>query len=1393
MTDRTPTSPASPKRRRRLRWLLGTLAVLAILVIAAGFTLTRSPVIIRLVEPRLEDALGAEVQVRAASFDGPRAVLLEDVRATARGIDGPAGEVLTIQRLRARIDWLALLTGGFGIREVTFEQPGLRLSQNRVDSSLNLAALTPRSPSGGPLQLPRVRLRGATVEFGEHEGANYDRLASIEVDGELRRSRTTAGRYEVSLVESPESAAARAPVNPVPIALSGEYDPLAVEGSLTLTNVDLASWGPTAAPSDVRDLWTQLALAGQVERTEFIYSDARGIEAKFTFDHVGLALPIAADPQADAETNPGPRDQPARYMRLSDASGEATLGEHGVSAEITGLIEDLPYRVVVESETLALDAPFVMRFETTEPFSVAERPQLLPFAPTLVRDRFRSFSGPTAMLEASVVVTRGEPTPEGPAPVRISGELFLTEGEAAYASFPYTFLDMTGRVRFDDKAIHIDEITGLAPSGATLYATGIIAPPDHGAEVAIDILIDNVPLDDAFNDAMPASRADLLGTLFNKDAERRLREQGLLTDEFSLGGVGTLDINVRRPLGDDTEWYWDATLDLPRAGLLVEQFPYPAIAENAVVKVWDERAEVIIPTLRGLAGGDGELKAWIALEQGGESVFSPVLEVVARDTPIDERLLTALPETGDGDGAMAAAKILRELGVRGTVNTTARIHPRDGAEDIGFDVAIEFAGLTAAPRSADEPTPLVTELAGQMDVSEDRVAIRRMDGLLSGGEFGLTGELGISEESGRPADLTLRSTGLRLGDPFERVLAPFAPEGAATIRRGIESVHATGAVDASVHITRAPQAESFAATAELRAFKGLSFDALGARATLEDSDGAVTIVADAEGERFARFDDFAADLRFDGAEPARLTMRGDFDLRALTSPDADTEQTQPSAGRSLQADATLAWPSAVTDAIIQRVAPERSQPIRAFLERWGAQLEADLSAVIETSPSGFEFGEVSAVPTAITFNRDGVENTFAISAGRLVYRDDRVAIDSLALTNEKVSATISGEAITGANPSIDLAVTGAIEPFDAQTRALLPEGLRRLLDDSAFSADRIDIDRAQIAVSTETLLAASMRYNGLALDLGGASIADTDGSLEIRIDTADPRPLDATLSFDRARVQRINLERGTARVVAVDEGDTLIVPSFEADAYGGRIFGVGRLERAGSPIMAFNTQSSGGPLRFEVEGALSGLSFDELRADLRVTDNTDDSEPAPNRGGVVDATIAVAGVVGRPVDRVGQGAVRVWGGELLRLPLAGPLIELSNLQLPTSEEIDFAQAKFYIEGGVVSFEQLGVSSESVNLDGEGTLLWPSLELDLSVTSRGVRRAPILSDVIEAFRNELLVTRVTGPLAQPQFTVQTLPSTQRFLDSIFGSRNDRPEPARPAARPIGDAASQPDDR
>lgn len=1371
-------SATSPPRRRARRALtvLGSILLLAALAL---FIATRSPVLTRIVEPRLSAALGGPVQIGHASVGGLTRVILHDVRARAPGPTAEPGEVIAVDRLIARIDWRALMAGGLGVREVTFDRPIVRLSQDRADGTLNLGALSPRPRSGASITLPRVLLRDAVVEFGEHDkgGAHYAPLASIEVDGELRRSASSPNLYEVALVESAASAAARAPTNPQPITLAGEYDPVGVEGSLTLENVDLASWGPGAAPERVRDFWTQLGLQGQVARTRFLYSDARGVEARFEFQHVGLTLPIAADPQLDLDMAPGPRDTPQRFMRMSDATGTATLGAQGVRADITGLIEDLPYRVTVDAASVALDTAFTIHFTTTEPFSVAQRPQLLPFAPTIVRERFRSFSGPTAMLQADVAVTRAGPTAEGPSPVRISGELSFTDGEAAYASFPYTFREMTGLVRFDDEAIHIERISGVARSGATLEAKGVIAPPHDGAEVAITVRIANVPLDQEFSDALPSSRANLIDELFNRSAERRLRERGLLPDNFTLGGVGSLDINVRRPLGDDTEWAWDALLFLPRAGLLIERFPYPAIAENASVEVTSDYAEVSIPTVRGVGGGEGDLQARITLHSGGKSVFLPVLMVRALGIPVDERLACALPGGFDEPSSddAAASRVLRALGVRGAVDAIARVLPRDDGE-VGFEVALEFAGLTASPEGAGAA---LTEVAGRMQVSENAAIIDQFSARLGPTPLTLRGHLGYGEHA--PAtDLLLTATGLALDQPFDAVLAAFEPKAAGAIRAGIEAANAKGDLDLEARITRDAGDGSLAVRADLTRLGHLSFDAIGGRVNVDNASGGAAIVA-ADGARVARFDGFAADMRFDGSAPSRLALEGAFDLDALSdAPADDAEGASHAPSRSLTAAAALAWPSGVADALLARAAPERARRVRETLAAWGISVDADLAAVIRSSPGTVAVAEVAATPRTIHIARNGAEARLTGESGRVVYADQRLRFDALRLRGETIDAVLSGVVTITDTPSAELQVAGAVAPFDERARALLPESLRGPFERAGIVADRIEVAGGRVAISGETTAEATVRYAGLGFDVGGAAVADADGALEIRVDTADPRPFDATLRFDSARVQRVRLGGGNARLVLVDV-DTLVVPSFEAEAYSGRVFGVAKLDGLANAL-----GGSAGPAApaYELDASLSGVSFDALRHDLRVGDE-DDGAPLTDegQGGLVDASIAVAGVVGRPNERVGRGAVRIWGGRVIRLPLAARLIELSNLQLPTGEQIDFANARFYIDGGIIRFEELGASSASVNLDAQGELRWPSLDLDLTVTSRAARRAPILSDLVEAFRNELIVSRVTGPLADPEITVETLPATRRLLDSIFGARNDRPDPARPAARPV----------
>ena len=578
----------------------------------------------------------------------------------------------------------------------------------------------------------------------------------------LDRASPDSPRYTIALVESVASAEARAPRNPSPITLEGWYDPLLVEGRLVLENVELSSWGPAAAPSDVRDLWARLRLAGEVERTEFVYTDADGVSVEFHFADVALELPIAADPQADIEMRPGPRDAPDRFMQISDARGVARLGEFGLRASVTGLIEDLPYRVEFETTSLRRDTGFTIRVDTAQPFQVAERPQLLPFAPWVVRKTLASFSSPTALMDASVVVSRADPVGDSqtPATVGIRGVLTFSEGTASFADFPYRVNDIEALVRFDDEAVVIERMTGVGTTGATMAVQGIITPPTDGAMVDLRILFSDVPLDDAFDAALPESCDGLLGSIFSRDAEPPPPRRRLLPDDFVVGRR-----LARYPRPSSVRRVQPVRLGrgvlAARGGAAGRSVPVPARVPLRI-EVASDAAEVRIAEVKGVAGGDGDLFARILLRDGEESVFVPIIALRTRGTPVSDLLLAALPgglATGDASendeppsGArLNASEAIRALGLVGEVGAIARVLPRDDGP-IGFDVFLEFEGVTSSP--AGHASPLLKSVSGRIAVSETGLELSGVRGELDAGPFTLDGL--ISLRDGGLASLDLR-------------------------------------------------------------------------------------------------------------------------------------------------------------------------------------------------------------------------------------------------------------------------------------------------------------------------------------------------------------------------------------------------------------------------------------------------------------------------------------------------------------------------------------------------------------------------------------------------------------------------------------------------------------
>ena len=103
----------------------------------------------------------------------------------------------------------------------------------------------------------------------------------------------------------------------------------------------------------------------------------------------------------------------------------------------------------------------------------------------------------------------------------------------------------------------------------------------------------------------------------------------------------------------------------------------------------------------------------------------------------------------------------------------------------------------------------------------------------------------------------------------------------------------------------------------------------------------------------------------------------------------------------------------------------------------------------------------------------------------------------------------------------------------------------------------------------------------------------------------------------------------------------------------------------------------------------------------------------------MDATLALGGIIGKPESRRGRGAAVIGGGSVLDMPLLTALVKFSNLQLPMNERLNLAHGAFYVEGPVVAFEELSISSNSVKLYGYGTGLTAFL-LKHALTRRGFR-------------------------------------------------------------------------
>jgi hypothetical protein len=125
----------------------------------------------------------------------------------------------------------------------------------------------------------------------------------------------------------------------------------------------------------------------------------------------------------------------------------------------------------------------------------------------------------------------------------------------------------------------------------------------------------------------------------------------------------------------------------------------------------------------------------------------------------------------------------------------------------------------------------------------------------------------------------------------------------------------------------------------------------------------------------------------------------------------------------------------------------------------------------------------------------------------------------------------------------------------------------------------------------------------------------------------------------------------------------------------------------------------------------------------------------------------------------GRGIFRVINGRLSAIPLALQAMNMLQLTLPLSGELDYADAEMYVIGDLAHFEQMLFESSAGNaatlqLRGEGTLDLRTMEIAARFRPRS--GIAILRDIIGGIGDMLYEIELTGPLRQPKARVVPLP-------------------------------------
>lgn len=799
-------SPSAPRR-----WTMLCIFVLLCAIIGAYLYVTDAKRVRRLAESELSRLLGGPVTVEKAKLSIFEGLRLENVNVFVDRENAlPQSRLFSAATFLVSYDPKALLTGNLKLTQIIAIDPQVQLIEDLDTGKWNYQRMSrPNPPASNPTNtanlptLPEIILRNAQIAYSELRSGQLVSRGSMTLEGQLAPS-SDGQRYSFEL-QSRGGDLVNGSVTVGP-TVSGVFVRNTGLVTAQLRDFQFGQDVRSMLPAEVRSWWDRHDLTGAVDVPILSYVPPRdGDPARFKVetDLHGVNLTVRPEEwmsRDELETH----DMAAGAFEAMRMAG---LDSHGVVGTLAKLVEPSPLQLskvdgrfvftesgitigqfdehgkvakavsgTLETNEFALDgkilgyspqAPVTVHMASKK-IQIPKSPRYIASAPHAVRELYEHLR-PAGLAMLDMKIARNNAGER----IDVSGVVTVVDGTFVFDRFPYPVRNATGTVKIGyDAATQMDEVRinmqGYGAAGGPnekglIRIFGRVAPLNGDPSVVIKINADSVQDEPRLFAAFPP---EVKETLRNLDADGK----GLFP-KFR----GSFECRVFRPVGPHVEWIIDTDINLLDAAGKMVVFPYFMDHVTGKLQIREGYVDIMEATTRM---GDSSLVidgrvTWRAgvgrpLEAGEvlgtQTSPRPDLKITARNVPLDQKLLDALPED--------RRVWMEKAGLKGTIDIDGRVwkpnaeeaaklpkSPDHSALAHAFDITLRDGSIWPIEGGA-----VVSKVAAKLHLLPDRMVVNDMRGKRGDGDLQGHGEVAWPDNkphiffSGTAGNLTLDST-----------------------------------------------------------------------------------------------------------------------------------------------------------------------------------------------------------------------------------------------------------------------------------------------------------------------------------------------------------------------------------------------------------------------------------------------------------------------------------------------------------------------------------------------------------------------------------------------------------------------------------------------------------